>query len=234
MSDQDYNLPGETIRIPWSCSEQGKFHTVVPGDTIVDIAKDYNVNLDCLLSKDNPLADSSPVDPGDCVSIPKDCPPYFNGGAVPTSTDSVSTWTTVTRTKVNQPFAIATRIDINDSDTGRATEEIVLGSSTYLPGPNAQTIIENGKTLLLGGSAGLVVGSQTISLPGTGNGILTSDGITVSFSHIPVSRTIVVDGKTITLNETETTITEPFSGPTVIFEPSDIVIGSDTLHIRRK
>lgn len=56
-------------------AEQGRFYTVVPGGTVVDIAKDYNVNLHCVLSKDNPLADSSPIDPGDCVSIPNDCPP---------------------------------------------------------------------------------------------------------------------------------------------------------------
>lgn len=75
LSESDYELPGEVVQIPAACSNQANVHLIVPGDTIDDLAKDYDVDLECL-ENDNPqITDFSALDPGDCIQIPSSCGP---------------------------------------------------------------------------------------------------------------------------------------------------------------
>jgi LysM repeat protein len=88
LSDQDYGLPGEVVQIPAACSNQTDVHIAVPGDTIVDIAKDYNVDLG-LLEKANPQI--TDLDPGDCIEIPTNYQ-QNGGGEISPSTAPWSTY----------------------------------------------------------------------------------------------------------------------------------------------
>ena len=70
LFDSNYPFSLKVVQIPAACSSQENVHIAVPGDTIVDIAKVYNVDLDALEGLNPQIMDPSTLNPYDCLEVP--------------------------------------------------------------------------------------------------------------------------------------------------------------------
>ena len=108
LSDKDYGLLGKIIQIPAACLGPSIVHIAVPGDTIVDVAKDYDIDPTCLGAGNPQIADPSMFNPGDCIQIPTTCSPSSTGGVSASNTyaELMSISTPPTSTEKSCPFTI--------------------------------------------------------------------------------------------------------------------------------
>lgn len=86
ISDPNMIYPGERLCIPVddadvSCPE-GQIYQVAPGDTMYEIARRYQVNLDELVNANPQIADPAQIFPGQTICIPGNTSPRCQGGVL--------------------------------------------------------------------------------------------------------------------------------------------------------
>ena len=114
-------------------------------------------------------------------------------------------------------------------------EEVVIGGTTYTIGPLTSTVTANGIGIVLG-PGNVVIANQTIALPASATGpvAISAGGITLTLEPVPAPRptsslveVLVIGSSTYTVGSGTFTVTA--DGTTFTVEPSDIIIGSNTI-----
>jgi Subtilase family/LysM domain len=189
-------------------------YTAKEGDTLFSIAQAFGISLDALEAANPQITDFDLIYPGDVIQIPP-------------SASSTSSSSTAVSLSITPPLSKTSVIGV------------VIGGTTYNADRPPTTITDSDGSVIVIGSGGIVVGSQTIAIPSVAT-TETTNGVTLTFEPAPTPSTgpitsyqasntvIAIGGTVVKLGTATETITDA-NNSTILVGPNGIIIGSQTI-----
>jgi LysM repeat protein len=228
----DFNsiVPGEVINLPLAT---GIKHVVVEGDTLYNLAIEYNVDFACLEAANKQIPNPDYITPGQVINIPNNCPP-FQVIQLPPTTSRISLVgkSSVLSSETSKPTLSLPSIVSTSTGFITITSTPTLTSVTSISGSEVTVTLSSGAVGGTGSSA--VGGGSSLSSGAGGGSAITSgagDGSAINSSPTNsaalITSEIIIQGSAYTLGPIPQTITLA-DNQTLVIGPTGIIIGSST------